>query len=134
VTDRVAHSAAQADAAMHEAASRARVAVAPERKADLAAWFGNELATISGALGGARSGPDRVAVGVGAGGMPLRSDGGAPYAMARPLALVAPVTRLGYVLVPRLAPDVPDRTAPARAPGSDVVAEDAFTAELAVGA
>ena len=134
MADRAPHSAVQADAAMRAAAARARVAVAPERGSELAAWLRDELATLAGALGGARPGPDGVAVGVGAGGMPLRADGGAPYAMARPLALVAPATRLGYVLVPRLAPEAVDRSAPPRGAGVDALAEDAFTAELAVGA
>lgn len=43
------------------------------------------------------------AVGVGAGGMPLRADDGPPYAMARPLRALAPAFRAGFVLVPRLA-------------------------------
>jgi hypothetical protein len=54
--------------------------------------------------------------------------------MARPLALVAPATRLGYVLVPRLAPETVDRSTPARLVGTDAVADDAMRAELASGA
>jgi Asp-tRNA(Asn)/Glu-tRNA(Gln) amidotransferase C subunit len=49
--------------------------------------------------------PDHAggAVGVGAGGMPLRADAGPPYQLARSAAEIAPAARAGYLLVPRAA-------------------------------
>lgn len=41
--------------------------------------------------------------GVGAGGMPLRADGGAQYPLAHPRDAMAPVMRANFYLVPRLA-------------------------------
>ena len=41
--------------------------------------------------------------GVGSSGMPLRTDGGPPYPLARPREEFAPATRDGFFLVPRLA-------------------------------
>ena len=43
------------------------------------------------------------AVGVGDGGTPLRDDKGPPLPLARDLSSFAPVTRDGFILVPRLA-------------------------------
>ena len=43
------------------------------------------------------------AVGVGAGGTPLREDAGPPLPLARPRDAFAPATRDGFFLVPRLA-------------------------------
>ena len=41
--------------------------------------------------------------GIGASGMPLRTDAGAPYPLARPREEFAPMMRDGFFLVPRLA-------------------------------
>ena len=41
--------------------------------------------------------------GVGAGGMPLRDDGGPQYPLAHPRGDLAPAMRAGFYLVPRLA-------------------------------
>jgi aspartyl-tRNA(Asn)/glutamyl-tRNA(Gln) amidotransferase subunit C len=41
--------------------------------------------------------------GVGSGGMPLRTDAGPPYPLARPLGEFAPLVRERFLLVPRLA-------------------------------
>jgi aspartyl-tRNA(Asn)/glutamyl-tRNA(Gln) amidotransferase subunit C len=43
------------------------------------------------------------AEGVGDAGMPLRSDGGPPYPLGHPREELAPETRDGFFLVPRLA-------------------------------
>lgn len=81
------------------------------------------------------------AVGVGAGGMPLRADEGPAYAMARPLPAFAPATRAGFVLVPRLAAG-PSREATLDAGqgtgdhrlNDDALGDDALAAELELGA
>ena len=60
-----------------------------------------EVQGLLGALVGLRKVGTRssgVAVGIGAGGMPLRADEGAPYHMARPLAALAPVDGDGRIL------------------------------------
>jgi len=44
-----------------------------------------------------------AADGVGALGMPLRVDAGAPYPLQHPIESFAPATRDGFLLVPRLA-------------------------------
>jgi Asp-tRNA(Asn)/Glu-tRNA(Gln) amidotransferase C subunit len=80
-----------------------------------------------------------AAVGVGAGGMPLRADSGPAYAMTRAAAALAPASRLGMVLVPRLggaagtrgprsAEARPDTAAP------DMLGDDDLAAELELGA
>ena len=43
------------------------------------------------------------AIGVGAEGLPVRSDAGAPFPLARSLDAVAPSLRDGFLLVPRLS-------------------------------
>ncbi len=45
----------------------------------------------------------QAVIGIGAGGLPLREDGGAPIPLARSLDAVAPVLRDGFLIVPRLA-------------------------------
>lgn len=47
--------------------------------------------------------PATPVAGVGAGGMPLRDDGGPQYPLAHPRSDVAPAMRAGFYLVPRLA-------------------------------
>jgi hypothetical protein len=123
-----------AEAAVLRAAAQARVALPAGAAADVAVWLRSAVAELAGALAGARPGPEGVAVGVGAGGMPLRPDAGPPLLMQRPLALVVPASRLGFVLVPRLAPEPVSTTPGVRHAGDDARADDAFAAELAVGA
>jgi len=76
------------------------------RAAALGADLGADLAaalTFLAPLRHVRLDAGGGAVGVGAGGMPLRADEGPAYAMARPLRTIAPATRAGFILVPRLA-------------------------------
>lgn len=54
-------------------------------------------------LRGVKTDADAAVGGVGAGGMPLREDGGAQYPLAHPRSDVAPAMRAGFFLVPRLA-------------------------------
>lgn len=128
---RVIESGPAAEAALAEACRAARVALPEGTGSAHAHRLRAAVTRLDAAFAGVRGGPDGLAVGVGAGGMPLREDGGPPVAMARPLDFVAPRTRLGFVLVPRLAVALQlsagERPDPA-------VADDAFGAELALGA
>jgi aspartyl-tRNA(Asn)/glutamyl-tRNA(Gln) amidotransferase subunit C len=45
----------------------------------------------------------KEAVGAGAGGLPVRADGGSPLPLARPLHAFAPAMREGFLVVPRLS-------------------------------
>jgi Asp-tRNA(Asn)/Glu-tRNA(Gln) amidotransferase C subunit len=84
------------------------------------------------------------AVGVGAGGMPLRADAGPAYDLARPLRDLAPASRKGYVLLPQLPAEPPNaRRSPDGAPDgapatesvtADALVADALAAELELGA
>ncbi|MDF1502519.1 Asp-tRNA(Asn)/Glu-tRNA(Gln) amidotransferase subunit GatC [Roseisolibacter sp. H3M3-2] len=83
-------------------AALARLGVPDERLPALA----RELSAILGhmeALGRVKTIDHDPVHGVGSGGMPLRADGGEPYALARPREDFAPSTRDGFFLVPRLA-------------------------------
>lgn len=67
--------------------------------------------------------------GVGAGGMPLRDDGGRQYPLAHAREQFAPEMRAGFYLVPRLATHTAlGATAGGTMP--DVVADDVVEAEL----
>jgi aspartyl-tRNA(Asn)/glutamyl-tRNA(Gln) amidotransferase subunit C len=83
-------------------ASLARLGLSPERAATLMA----ELNTILGhmdALSKVETAGVQEAIGVGARGLPVRADGGAPIPLARSLDAFAPAMRDGFFLVPRLS-------------------------------
>lgn len=83
-------------------AALARLGLTPERTIGLVA----ELNTILGhmdVLSKIDTSGVGEAAGVGRQGQPLRSDGGMPIPLARPLADFAPAVRDGLLLVPRLA-------------------------------
>ena len=83
-------------------AALARLGLEPERVPALVAELNGILAHMDVLSKVDTSVVDAVE-GVGTGGMPLRDDGGAPDALARPLAAFAPETRGGFFVVPRLA-------------------------------
>lgn len=83
-------------------ASLARLGLTAERATTLVA----ELNTILGhmdALSRVDTGGVQEAIGVGARGLPVRADGGAPIPLERTLAAFAPAVRDGFFLVPRLS-------------------------------
>jgi aspartyl-tRNA(Asn)/glutamyl-tRNA(Gln) amidotransferase subunit C len=83
-------------------ASLARLGLTETRTAALV----NELNTILGhmdALAKVDTGGVQEAIGVGAEGLPVRSDSGPPIPLARSLDAFAPSVRDGFLLVPRLA-------------------------------
>jgi aspartyl-tRNA(Asn)/glutamyl-tRNA(Gln) amidotransferase subunit C len=83
-------------------ASLARLGLTETRAAALV----NELNTILGhmdALAKVDTGGVQEAIGVGAEGLPVRSDSGPPIPLARSLDAFAPSLRDGFLLVPRLA-------------------------------
>jgi aspartyl-tRNA(Asn)/glutamyl-tRNA(Gln) amidotransferase subunit C len=83
-------------------ASLARLGLTESRTAALV----NELNTILGhmdALAKVDTGGVQEAIGVGAEGLPVRSDSGPPIPLARSLDAFAPSVRDGFLLVPRLA-------------------------------
>ena len=124
-----------AEADVRRAAAFARLTLAPGRAAELAAELA-PLAALLEPLSRVRPEPAGGAVGVGAGGMPLRADAGPPYDLARPAREVAPAARAGYVLVPRLAAadEPPPAARGAGPPADDPVGDDALAAELELGA
>ena len=63
----------------------------------------NTILTHMEALGEVDTNRTPEAVGVGAGGLPLRQDGGPPIPLARSIDAFAPSVRDGFLLVPRLA-------------------------------
>jgi aspartyl-tRNA(Asn)/glutamyl-tRNA(Gln) amidotransferase subunit C len=83
-------------------ASLARLGLTPERAAKLV----DEMNTILGhmdALSKVDTAGVQEAIGVGARGLPVREDGGAPIPLARSLDAFAPAFRDGFFLVPRLS-------------------------------
>lgn len=83
-------------------AALARVGITDER----AATFAGELSAILSHMDELRRvNTDGVqeAIGVGARGLPARADHGPPIALVRTLDGFAPVTRDGFLIVPRLA-------------------------------
>jgi aspartyl-tRNA(Asn)/glutamyl-tRNA(Gln) amidotransferase subunit C len=83
-------------------ATLARLGLTDERAALLA----TELNTILGhmdALSKVDTDGVQEAVGVGARGLPVRADGGAPIPLARALDAFAPALRDGLLIVPRLS-------------------------------
>ncbi|GLC26590.1 Asp-tRNA(Asn)/Glu-tRNA(Gln) amidotransferase subunit GatC [Roseisolibacter agri] len=86
-------------------AALARLGLEPERVPALVAELNGILAHMD-VLSKVNTSVVQAVEGVGAGGMPLRADGGAPDALARPREAFAPETRDGFFLVPRLATHV----------------------------
>ncbi len=86
-------------------AALARLGLEPERVPALVAELNGILAHMD-VLSRVNTSVVEAVEGVGAGGMPLRADGGAPDALARPREAFAPETRDGFFLVPRLATHV----------------------------
>ena len=83
-------------------AALARIELAPERAGAVVA----ELNTILGhmdALSKVDTAGVQEAIGVGAGGLPVRADAGPPIPLARSLDAFAPALRDGFLLVPRLS-------------------------------
>ena len=83
-------------------ATLARLGLSEPRAAALV----NELNTILGhmdALTKVDTAGVQEAIGVGAEGLPVRSDSGPPYPLARSLDAFAPSLRDGFLLVPRLS-------------------------------
>ena len=83
-------------------ATLARLGLSEPRAAALV----NELNTILGhmdALTKVDTAGVQEAIGVGAEGLPVRSDSGPPYPLARSLDAFAPSVRDGFLLVPRLS-------------------------------
>ncbi len=83
-------------------AALARLGLEPERVPELVRELNGILAHMD-VLARVKTKLVEPVVGVGAGGMPLRADDGAPYALARPREAFAPEMRDGFFLVPRLA-------------------------------
>ena len=83
-------------------AALARLGLSDER----AVLLERELNTILGhmdALSRVDTAGVQEAIGVGARGLPVRSDGGPPIPLARSLDAFAPALRDGFLVVPRLA-------------------------------
>ncbi|NUO62982.1 MAG: Asp-tRNA(Asn)/Glu-tRNA(Gln) amidotransferase subunit GatC [Gemmatimonadaceae bacterium] len=80
----------------------ARLGVTEERAGELVAELNGILGHMA-ALEKVDVEGVMAADGVGALGMPLRVDSGAPYPLRHPLDAFAPATRDGFILVPRLA-------------------------------
>ena len=83
-------------------ASLARLGLTEERAAALV----QEMNTILGhmdALSAVDTSGVEAAAGVGAGGLPVRTDSGPPIPLARSLDAFAPSVRDGFILVPRLS-------------------------------
>jgi aspartyl-tRNA(Asn)/glutamyl-tRNA(Gln) amidotransferase subunit C len=83
-------------------AALARLGLEPERIPALVAELNGILAHMD-VLAKVDTRNVIPAVGVGAGGTPLREDAGPPLPLARPRDAFAPATRDGFFLVPRLA-------------------------------
>ena len=86
-------------------AALARLGLEPERVPALVAELNGILAHMD-VLAKVDTSVVEAVEGVGAGGMPLRADGGSPDALARPREAFAPEMRDGFFLVPRLATHV----------------------------
>jgi aspartyl-tRNA(Asn)/glutamyl-tRNA(Gln) amidotransferase subunit C len=99
-------------------AALARLGLEPERVPELVRELNGILAHMD-VLSRVKTSLVEPVVGVGAGGMPLRADDGAPYALARPREDFAPEMRDGFFLVPRLATHVSTQDA-----GDGASAED----------
>ena len=82
-------------------AALARLGLSDERAAALVQEMNTILAHMDALSAVDTAGVDAVA-GVGAGGLPVRSDKGPPIPLARGLDAFAPSTRDGFLLVPRL--------------------------------
>ncbi len=115
-------------AAVRAAAAAARVRLDPADVTEVAAGLARRSAVLA-ALRDVRPDARTAAVGVGAGGMPLRADAGPPYALARPVSEFVADARAGYVLLAW-----PGGPAPDDAPGENLVADDALAAELEANA
>jgi aspartyl-tRNA(Asn)/glutamyl-tRNA(Gln) amidotransferase subunit C len=83
-------------------AALARLAITPERTAALVAELNGILAHMD-VLSKVDTRHVAPAAGVGAGGTPLREDGGPQIPLARPREAFAPAMRDGFFVVPRLA-------------------------------
>ncbi|HEX5972257.1 MAG TPA: Asp-tRNA(Asn)/Glu-tRNA(Gln) amidotransferase subunit GatC [Gemmatimonadaceae bacterium] len=83
-------------------AALARLGLSDERAAALVQEMNTILAHMDALSAVDTAGVDAVA-GVGAGGLPVRSDKGPPIPLARGLDAFAPSTRDGFLLVPRLS-------------------------------
>ncbi len=83
-------------------AALARLGLTDERAASLV----NEMNSILGhmdVLSKADTSGVQEAIGVGAGGLPVRDDGGQPIPLARSLDAFAPALKDGFFIVPRLS-------------------------------
>lgn len=83
-------------------ATLARLGVAPERVPSLVAELNGILAHMD-VLAKVKTAATQAAEGVGAAGMPLRTDDGPQLPLAREREKIAPEMRDGFFLVPRLA-------------------------------
>lgn len=89
-------------ATVQHIAALARLGITDEHAATLA----SELSTILGhmdELSKVKTDGVQQAIGVGARGLPARSDHGPPIALVRALDGFAPATRDGFLVVPRLS-------------------------------
>ena len=115
---------------VRRAAASARLSLSDARVAALTAELA-PIAVLLAPLHGVRPDINGGAVGVGAGGMPLRSDEGPAYQMTRPFREIAPVVRAGYVLIPRASADAAADPATGDGdPVADVLGDDALRAEM----
>jgi aspartyl-tRNA(Asn)/glutamyl-tRNA(Gln) amidotransferase subunit C len=83
-------------------AALARLGLTDERAAALVQEMNTILGHMDALSAVDTSGVD-AAVGVGAGGLPVRPDKGPPIPLARSLDAFAPSVRDGFILVPRLS-------------------------------
>lgn len=83
-------------------AALARLGIAPERVPQLVSELNGILRHMH-VLSKVHTADVDAAYGVGAGGMPLRADDGAPYPLARSRDAFAPALEDGFFVVPRLA-------------------------------
>ena len=83
-------------------AALARLGLTDERAASLVQEMNTILAHMDALSAIETTGVDAVA-GVGAGGLPVRSDKGPPLPLSRSLDAVAPSVRDGFIIVPRLS-------------------------------
>jgi aspartyl-tRNA(Asn)/glutamyl-tRNA(Gln) amidotransferase subunit C len=83
-------------------ATLARLGIPPERVPRLVAELNGILSHMD-VLAKVATGAIDAALGVGAGGMPLRADDGEQYPVARDRSEFAPAMADGFFLVPRLA-------------------------------
>jgi Asp-tRNA(Asn)/Glu-tRNA(Gln) amidotransferase C subunit len=90
------------EADVRRAAASARLRLGDGDAAAIAAALA-PVAALLAPLRDVRPEPAGGAVGVGAGGMPLRADAGPPYDLARSARELAPAARAGYIVVPGAA-------------------------------